>query len=91
MTSAQGQPAWAARLWGAAAARRVALSTPLPPIEHAHYERTVAAAQTALGEDAFAAAWAAGQTLPLEQAIAEAMHLPSRSGVSTACIVAELE
>jgi hypothetical protein len=74
VASAQGQPARAARLWGAAAARRGALGTPLPPVEHAHYERTVAAARTALGEGAFAAAWAAGQTLPLEQAIAEAAH-----------------
>jgi non-specific serine/threonine protein kinase len=41
--------------------------------ERALFERTVAAARTALQEDAFAAAWVAGQTLPLDAAIADAL------------------
>jgi hypothetical protein len=32
------------------------------------------AVQPSLGEEAFAAAWAAGQTLPIQQAIAEALQ-----------------
>jgi predicted ATPase/Tfp pilus assembly protein PilF len=70
---AQGQPERGARLVGVAAALRAALSMPLAPNERAAQERTVAAARAALGEDAFAAAWAKGQTLPLEQAIAYAL------------------
>jgi predicted ATPase/DNA-binding XRE family transcriptional regulator len=87
---AQGQPARAARLWGAATARRAAFGTPLPPVEHPRYDRTVAAARAALGEEAFMTAWGAGQTLPPEQAIAEAMNPPAGSGVSTASIVVDL-
>jgi non-specific serine/threonine protein kinase len=39
------------------------------------YERAVAAARAALGEAAFAAAWAAGRALPLERAVAEALDV----------------
>jgi hypothetical protein len=49
------------------------IGAPLLPSERALYERTVVAARSALGEDAFAAAWEHGQALPLEQAIAEAL------------------
>jgi predicted ATPase len=70
---AQGQPERGARLLGAAAALRAGIGTPLPPSERAAQERTVATARAALGEDAFAAAWAKGQTMPLEQAIAYAL------------------
>ena len=36
-------------------------------------ERLVATARAQLGEEAFAAAWAAGRALTLEQAVAEAL------------------
>jgi hypothetical protein len=39
------------------------------------YERHVAEVRAQLGDAAFAAAWAAGRTLPLEDAIAEALAL----------------
>ena len=39
----------------------------------AEVERPVAAARAALGEEAFAAAWAAGRALTIEQAVAEAL------------------
>jgi hypothetical protein len=70
---AQGQPERATRLCAAVAAMRTAIGAPLPPPERATYDATVATARAALGEDTFAAAWAAGQALPLEQAIAEAL------------------
>jgi predicted ATPase/DNA-binding XRE family transcriptional regulator len=70
----------AVRLFGAAAALRASLgdaaarswSIPLAPANRDAYERQVAATRAALGEEAFAAAWADGQRLPLEQAMAEA-------------------
>jgi hypothetical protein len=37
------------------------------------HDRVLAACRVALGEEAFQAAWAAGQQLTLEQAIAEAL------------------
>jgi hypothetical protein len=71
---AQGQPERGAHLLGAAAALRAGRGMPLPPNERAAQERTVAAARAALGEDAFAAAWAQCQRMSLEQAIAYALE-----------------
>jgi non-specific serine/threonine protein kinase len=70
----------AARLFGAAAALRATLGDAasrgwnfqLAPASRVAYERQVATARAALGAEAFAAAWADGQRLPLEQALAEA-------------------
>ena len=70
---AQGQPERGTRLCAAAAALCSTIGAPLLPSERALYERTVVAARSALGEDAFGAAWEHGQALPLEQAIAEAL------------------
>jgi predicted ATPase/DNA-binding XRE family transcriptional regulator len=66
---AQGKMERAARLCGAAAALREDKGWPLPPVKHAEHDRTVAAAREALGEEAFAAAWARGHALPLEGVI----------------------
>lgn len=68
------QPERAARLCGAEAALRLAIGAPRLPAERRAYECTVAATRAALGEDAFAEAWAAGQASPLEEAIAEAVR-----------------
>jgi predicted ATPase/DNA-binding XRE family transcriptional regulator len=70
---AQRQPARAARLFGAAEALRETAGTPLPPVNRADYARDVAAARAHIGEDAFAAAWAAGRALSLERAIADVL------------------
>src|SRR5207248_2739765 len=70
ITEAQGEPLWAARLWGAAEALREVLGTPLPPVACADYERAVAAARTTSGERAFAVAWAEGRGMSPEQALA---------------------
>ncbi len=63
----------AVRLLSAAAAMHDRLKLPLPPGDRAAYERDVAAARAQLDPPTFAAAWAAGQALTLEQAIAEAL------------------
>src|SRR5262249_52335651 len=63
----------AARLLGSAEGLREAMGTPLALADRAEHDRTVAAtvaaAREALGEEAFAAAWAEGQAMPLEEAI----------------------
>ena len=55
-------------LLGAAAALRAALGSPLMPDDQPRHDKSVAAARAALGADAFAAAWAAGQEMDWEQA-----------------------
>ncbi len=69
VVAAQGDPVWAARLWGAAEALRDTMGTPIAPVYRADYDRSVAAVHTQLGEKAFAAAWAAGRTMTLEQVL----------------------
>jgi hypothetical protein len=68
-----GQPERAARLLGDATALRDAIAAPLLPFEGRHYERSVAAVRMALDAAVFTEAWAAGQAMPLEQAIAYAL------------------
>ena len=66
---AQGKPACAAHLWGAAAQQRTVLKTPLVLNELADYEQQVRTAREQLTEAQFTQAWAAGQIQSLEQAI----------------------
>jgi non-specific serine/threonine protein kinase len=71
---AEGQPVRAARLFGAAHWLRETMGTPLEALGRPAQERAVANARTALGEDAFAAAWAAGQAMELDDAVALALE-----------------
>ena len=64
-----------ARLFGAAERLREVLGAPLPPSERDRYEKGVAFARAPLAADDFAAAWAAGRSLSLDDAIAEALHV----------------
>ncbi|HEY8283135.1 MAG TPA: tetratricopeptide repeat protein, partial [Chloroflexota bacterium] len=66
----EGQPHRAARLFGAAEAIREAIGRPIEQADRAPHDRVVPAVRAALGEDAFDAAWAAGQGMPLEEVIA---------------------
>jgi DNA-binding CsgD family transcriptional regulator/tetratricopeptide (TPR) repeat protein len=68
-----GRAEAAARLYGAADAQREAAGRPVYALFRAEFERDVGIARAALGEAAFAAAWAAGRALPPEQAVAEAL------------------
>ncbi|HET8628620.1 MAG TPA: tetratricopeptide repeat protein, partial [Thermomicrobiales bacterium] len=71
---AGGEATAAARLFGAAAAwRRASGGPPRAPDDETDYQRNLAAARTGLDAAAWAAAWAAGQRLTLEQARAEAL------------------
>ncbi len=77
LAAAQGEPARAAQLWGAAEALRESIGAAVPPIDRAAYERTVPAARTELGQEAFAKAWAEGRAMSLEPLIAEVLKMES--------------
>jgi predicted ATPase len=64
------ESAW---LCAAAAALRVQALAPLPKPEQEAYDWTVAAVRDALEDAAFAAAWASGQTLSLDEVVARAL------------------
>jgi len=73
LLAASGErPERAVRLFGAAEALRTETSASLTPPQRTEYERAMAGAREALGEAGFAAAWAAGVTMRLEEAVAEA-------------------
>ena len=72
VSAATGEPHRAVHLYAAAATLRATLGAPLAPADQAVLTREVASVRAALGPAAFAAAWAAGEALPLEQAVAEA-------------------
>jgi hypothetical protein len=58
-----------ARLFGAAATWRNILGTPLPPMDRAFYDRSMAAIRPQLENTLFATAWAEGQAMTLEEAV----------------------
>jgi hypothetical protein len=70
---AQAQPERAARLLGAAEGLREAVGSPRPLADRAEHDRFVAAVRTALGEQAFAAAWAEGGAMSLGDVVAFAL------------------
>ena len=65
----------AARLFGTLSALRQEISAPLPPYDLGRHEREVSALRSQLSDTAFRIAWAGGQTMPLEDAVAEARAL----------------
>jgi ATP/maltotriose-dependent transcriptional regulator MalT len=71
-----GENVWAVQLWGKSEAFREAIGVPMPPIERTNYERSVAAAHRHLGQRAFAATWAGGRNMRLEQVLAALPALP---------------
>ena len=73
----EGRPEGAARISGAAEALRVAIGTPLSPTEQAGREQDLDGIRAELGASAFAAAWAQGRAMPLEQAVADALEAPA--------------
>jgi DNA-binding CsgD family transcriptional regulator len=70
-----GRPEVAARLYGAADAQRERVQQPVGALYQAEFAREVAISRRTLGENAFAAGWADGRALPLDQAVAEALAL----------------
>jgi predicted ATPase len=70
----QGDRQQAARLFGAAERLGAMLPHCVPPSERIGYERLAAAARTWLDDAGFATAWAAGQAMTLDEAIAYALE-----------------
>jgi non-specific serine/threonine protein kinase len=69
----EGQLTRAARLLGAAEALREKHGTPPAPLERADYASSLSAARSGLGDEAFAAAWAEGREMTLEEAVRAAL------------------
>jgi predicted ATPase/DNA-binding CsgD family transcriptional regulator len=76
LAGAQGHYVEAVRLAGASAALREAWETPLIPLMEEVLEEGLAAAKEALGPAGYAEAWAAGQALTSQEALATALALP---------------
>jgi predicted ATPase/DNA-binding CsgD family transcriptional regulator len=64
----------AARLLGAAAALQEVTGDFLEPVDRADYDANVAMTRARLSEQAFAAAWAEGQAMTMDEAIAYALE-----------------
>jgi predicted ATPase len=73
VAAAQGHAGHAARLFAVAHALREALRVPAPRFERDRYDQTLAAIRAGLGEETFAALWAAGRRTPLERAVEDAL------------------
>jgi predicted ATPase/DNA-binding CsgD family transcriptional regulator/transcriptional regulator with XRE-family HTH domain len=73
LAGVRGQALLAARLCGMVAALRDAARYVMDPADQMNYEHTVAMARAQLEATTFEAAWAAGQAMTLEQAVAEAL------------------
>jgi len=69
----RGQFGPAVRLMGSAEVLRESIGMVLDSAERMEYARTIDSTRAMLGEHAFAAAWAAGRAMTLEQAIANAL------------------
>jgi tetratricopeptide (TPR) repeat protein len=77
LAAAQGQLERATRLLGAAEKLREANGIAIPAADRTSQAQDVARLRAASGEQAFASAWAEGQALSLEQAIAYALAVVS--------------
>jgi tetratricopeptide (TPR) repeat protein len=73
LAAAQGELEHAVRFYGASEACRVTAPFPLAPPEAEQRDCALAALRIALGEAAFATAWATGQAMSLDEAIALAL------------------
>ena len=73
VAAAQGRPERAARLLGASAALREEMGATLTPIVREDHDHASNEARSALGEEAFEAAYSAGRAMPFEEYIPYAL------------------
>ena len=71
--AAEGWAREATQLLAVVARERDEMGVVLFPIDRPHHEKAMETARSALGEEAFAAAWAEGETLSLDEAVARAL------------------
>ena len=71
---AQGRARTAVQIWAAVRTLRESIGAPLSPYSRKRHERQVAEVRRAMGETDFLAAWEEGQTIPWEQAVAQAIE-----------------
>ena len=75
LAALQSHPERAVRLWASAAKLREIIAEPVPPDQKIRLDRRVGHLPSVLGEEAFGRLWAAGQAMPLADAIAEALMI----------------
>jgi len=75
VTAAWAPAAALARLLGAADGQRARALFPLSPRHQAEHEQLVTAVRGELGEEAFAAGWAAGRVLSVDELVEETLDL----------------
>jgi len=80
VAAAENRPRRAARLMGAAEGLLESLGASWPPNYVKGRERSKAAICTLIGGEPFAAAWAEGRAMALEQAVACALEEPDPAG-----------
>jgi non-specific serine/threonine protein kinase len=90
LAAAEGQERAAVCLAGATAALMERTGIQIQPTDRRRYERWLATAWKALGEDAAAAAWADGHEMRLDQAIAYA-QAPWEPAAGTSSATADLQ
>jgi predicted ATPase/DNA-binding XRE family transcriptional regulator len=94
VAGARGETERAVRLFGATAVLREMVGYAREPVDQPGFERWVAPIRTTLGEEAFAAAWAEGESMTLDDAVSEALEIahergiPGRSAESTRIVSA---
>jgi hypothetical protein len=66
----------AVRLFSAAEALRHGLGAALYPVEQVEHDHNLVTVRAALGDEVFAATWAEGKAISLEQVIQYALHTP---------------
>ncbi len=69
LAAAQREPFHAARMWGAAEAKREAIGAPIYPVYRASYEQAIVEARAMLGEGGFRTGWIAGRNMTPEQVL----------------------
>jgi hypothetical protein len=75
----RGEATRAARIFGNTAALREAVGYARETVDQPGYERWVAPVKTALGDAGYAAAWSEGQTMTLDDVVADALTIAERA------------
>jgi tetratricopeptide (TPR) repeat protein len=78
----QGQAQQGVHLLAAAAMLRGSMGTPVRPADRPALEAALAAARASLGDIAFDDAWVAGQRLPVDQIVTQALTGPGDDGAA---------